>query len=612
MSDRLLRIGCGAAFWGDSNAGAAQLVKSGKIDVLVLDYLAEITMSILSRARKHRPELGYATDFVDGVMSSLAFEIEKRRIKVIANAGGVNPIGCRDALEALLRKLDVSLKVAVVVGDDVSDEIPALRAMGHGDLESGRELPSEFASANAYLGAFPIAEALRQGADVVITGRSVDSALALGPLIAEFDWKPEDLDRLAGGSLAGHVIECGVQATGGIFTDWESVAGGWADMGFPIVECASDGSFVATKPEGTGGLVSTRTIAEQIVYEVHDPARYLLPDVTCDFSEVALEQVGKDRVRVSGARGLPPPPDYKASVTYADGFRCTATVLILGIDAPRKARSAGEAILARAGRLAAEAGLGDFRRTSIEVMGTETYYGARARSLATREVILKLGATHADQRALEILAREIAPAATAMSPGLTGLAGGRPNVQPMVRLASCLVPKQRINAEVVLGASRTRVPCTPVEAKALEASRTPSEPSAPPASDSVMVPLIQLAHGRSGDKGNTANIGILAREPEFLPVIAAALTPEAVKSYLSHLVEGEVTRHYWPGLQGYNFVLRGALGGGGTSSLRYDPQGKGLAQILLDFEIPVPKAWLETNGPLSRERVRSRALQSSG
>ncbi len=606
MSDRLLSIGCGAAFWGDSNAGPAQLVHRGEIDVLVLDYLAEITMSILSRARQRRPELGYATDFVDGVMSSLAVEIAKRKIKVIANAGGVNPIGCRDALEGLLRKLGVSLNVAVVVGDDVSSELGALRAVGRRDLETGNELPAEFVSANAYLGAFPIAEALRQGADVVVTGRCVDSALALGPLIAEFDWKPEDLDRLAGGSLAGHVIECGVQATGGIFTDWESVAGGWADMGFPIVECAADGSFVATKTGGTGGLVSTRTIAEQIVYEVHDPARYLLPDVTCDFSRVALEQIGKDRVRVSGARGLLPPADYKASVTYADGFRCTATVLILGIDAPKKARSAGEAILSRARRLAAEAGLADFRRTSIEVMGTETYYGAHARSGATREVILKLGATHDDQRALEILAREIAPAATAMSPGLTGLAGGRPNVQPMVRLASCLVHKERVTAEVVLGAARTRVACAALAMSPPAEAHAPAiEHRAPAERDPVLVPLVELAHGRSGDKGNTANIGILAREPDFLPVIAAALTPEAVKSYLSHLVEGEVTRHDWPGLHGYNFVLRRALGGGGTSSLRYDPQGKGLAQILLDFQVPVPKAWLAANGPLGKKLDRS-------
>jgi hypothetical protein len=595
----MLRIGCGAGFWGDSNAGAAQLVRDGNIDVLVLDYLAEITMSILSRARQKRPELGYATDFVDGVMRSLAAPIKKQGIKVIANAGGVNPIGCRDALQALLSQLGVSLNVAVVVGDDVSGEIGALRSLGRVDLESGGALPSEFVSANAYLGAFPIADAIKQGADVVITGRCVDSALALGPLIAEFDWKAEDLDELAGGSLAGHVIECGVQATGGIFTDWESVADGWADMGFPIVECFPDGSFVATKPEGTGGLVSTRTIAEQIAYEVHDPASYVLPDVTCDFSEVALEQLGKDRVRVSGVRGLAPPTDYKVSVTYADGFRCTASVLILGIDAAQKATRAGVAILSRARRLAAEAGLADFRRTSIEVIGTESYYGPRATRGAAREVILKVGATHDDQRALEILSREIAPAATAMSPGLTGLAGGRPNVQPMVRLASCLVPKVRVTAEVLIGTSRQSVPSAAPGTNPGAASRPPAiEPRVAAVRDTVLVPLVRLAHGRSGDKGNTANIGVLAREPEFLPVIGAALTTEAVAAYLAHLVEGEVTRHYWPGLRGYNFVLRRALGGGGTSSLRYDPQGKGLAQILLDFEVPIPRAWVEPGGPL--------------
>src|SRR5687767_3277384 len=335
MQGQVLRIGCGSGFWGDSAAGPRQLVQAG-VDVLALDYLSEITMSLLARARKKRPELGYTPDFVSSVMAPLAGEISRRRIKVIANAGGVNPEGCRDALRAALDRQGIRLSIAVVSGDDVSSELDSLRDAGRLDLETQRSLPRSVISANAYLGAFPIAAALRSGADVVITGRCVDSALVLGPLIAAFDWRACDLDRLAMGSLAGHIVECGVQATGGIFTDWRDVASGWDNMGFPIVECRDDGSFVVTKPDGTGGCVRPATVAEQITYEVHDPSRYVLPDVTCDFTEVRLDQVGADRVLVTGARGLPPTPDYKASLTYFDGYRCTATMMIVGREAVAK------------------------------------------------------------------------------------------------------------------------------------------------------------------------------------------------------------------------------------------------------------------------------------
>jgi len=303
---RVVRIGCGAGFWGDSPEGAAQLVGSGRIDYLVLDYLAEITMSILARMKAKNPDAGYATDFATLVMKPLAQEIAEKRIKVVANAGGVNPGACRAALEAVLREEGVDLKVAVVEGDDLTPRADEFRRRGLRQISSEDPLPDRLISVNAYLGAMPIAAALDLGADVVLTGRCVDSALALGPLIHEFRWSADDHDRLSGGSLVGHVLECGAQATGGLFTDWRETAGGWSDMGFPIAECEADGAFVLTKPEGTGGLVSTATVAEQIVYEVGDPRAYLLPDVCCDWSRARLEQVGENRVRVSGARGRAP------------------------------------------------------------------------------------------------------------------------------------------------------------------------------------------------------------------------------------------------------------------------------------------------------------------
>ena len=626
MSQDTVRIGCGCGFWGDSAAGPAQLVRSGAIDFLVLDYLSEITLSLLARARQKRPELGYTPDFVTSVMALLAREIAERRIRVVANAGGVNPRGCRDALQRELDKLNVKLSVAVVTGDEVMSEISGLQAAGAMDLETGRPLPNQVISANAYLGAFPIAQALRSGADVVITGRCVDSALALGPLLAHFGWQPSDLDRLAMGSLAGHIIECGTQATGGVFTDWYSVAGGWDDMGYPIVECSDDGSFVVTKPAGTGGLVTPATVAEQITYEIHDPAAYVLPDVVCDLRAVHLEDLGSDRVRVTGARGRPPTPDYKASLTWHDGFRCMATVMIVGKEASARARHVAEAILRRTRRMLAERGLGDYRATSIEVLGAESMYGPHARRSDSREVILKLAVTHSSEAALELFSREIFPSATSMAQSITGFAAGRPVVQPVVRLASCLVPKSKVSVEIEVAghtepyarteshsstepiacsaplkrsehASTTGSPTNNISPASTDAPPTataPSDPTTPPQTSppTAEVPLSHLAWARSGDKGDTANIGVIARHPHFVSVISATLTPQAVRAYLAHLVEGEVERYDWPGLNGWNFVLRRALGGGGVASLRYDPQGKSYAQILMDFPMRVPAEWV--------------------
>ena len=437
---------------------------------------------------------------------------------------------------------------------------------------------------------------------MVITGRCVDSAVALGPLIAHFGWKPTDYDLLAQGSLVGHVVECGVQTTGGVFTDWRTVADGWSDMGFPVAECAADGSFVLTKPEGTGGLVSPRTVGEQIVYEVHDPGRYILADVVCDFTQVKLEQVGKDRVHVTGARGLPPTGDYKVSVTYPDGFRCTGSLMMAGFEAGPKANRVGHAILERVSRVLAERGIEPFRETSVEVIGTERYFGVDADKSPAREVVLVLGASHAQDKPLDLLSKEIAPAGTAMAQSISGFAGGRPRVQPVVRLASCFVPKSSVTVKVHLGGGASDEIIVPTEvppnaSKANEGSSAfVSSKSAAPATSvaadrSERVSLRELAHGRSGDKGNTANIGILARRPEYLPWIRDALTPQAVQTYFSTLARGEVRRFEWPGLSALNFVLGDALGGGGVASLRYDPQGKALAQILLELPVPVPADW---------------------
>ena len=358
---RTIRIGSCSGFWGDSTDGARQLVASGQIDYLVGDYLAEITMSLLARAKMKDPALGYTPDFVDAVAPLLP-QIAAQGIKVVVNAGGLNPEGCRAALAKAADAAGVALRIAVVEGDDLMPQQDAIRARAPKEMASGAALPARLASMNAYLGARPIAAALGAGAQVVITGRCVDSALTLGPLMHEFGWRDTDYDLLSAGSLAGHLIECGAQGTGGLFTDWDQVPG-WDDMGFPIVLCRADGSFTVTKPEGTGGLVTPASVGEQMLYEIGDPGAYLLPDVTCDWTGVRFAQAGAHRVDVSGAKGRAPSTCYKVCATYGDGFRSLGTLMIAGFEAARRARRQGEAIVARAQRLARAQGHADFTET---------------------------------------------------------------------------------------------------------------------------------------------------------------------------------------------------------------------------------------------------------
>ncbi len=584
-----LRIGCASGFWGDSIDAARQLVRHGDIDVLVFDYLAEITMSLLARAKARKPELGYVPDFVEAIAPLLS-DIKQRGIRIVSNAGGINPLAAKAALDARAAAAGVDLAIAVVTGDDLTANWQEIRAKGVRDMFSRAEAPAAAMSANAYFGAQPIAAALDRGADVVITGRCVDSAVTLGALVSAFGWTWDDYDKLAQGSLCGHLLECGAQATGGLFTDWREVPG-WDDMGFPVAECAADGSFAVTKPPRTGGLVTPLSVAEQMLYEIGDSASYILPDVVCDFRKVAMESVGPERVRVTGARGRAPTRELKVSATWRDGYRVISTVTIGGRDAALKAARAGEAIVARARRLMTARGFADFTETSIEVIGAEATYGPQARMPArtAREVVLKIAARHSEEKALEVLAREIAPAATAMAQGLTGFYAGRPTVQPVVRLFSFLWPKAEMTPTLHLGGQSHPIPFAGSEELA-PAAQLDIEPQSPSGVADSTVPLVALAVGRSGDKGDIANIGIIARKPHYLPWIRAALTEDAVRGYFSQTGTTRVERFDLPGIAALNFLLHDALGGGGVASLRIDPQGKAFAQMLMDVAVPVPAA----------------------
>ena len=599
-----IRIGGASGFWGDSSVGAPQLVQLGNVDYVVFDYLAELTMSVLAAARLKNAELGYATDFVTVTMKAILKDVVAKNIKIVSNAGGMNPHASAAALAAIAAGQGVAIRIAVVEGDDVLPLIPELRSQGVTELQSGAPLPERLLSANAYLGAAPIKQALDAGAQVVITGRCVDSAVTLGVLMHEFDWGFDDLDKLAQGSLAGHLIECGCQATGGLHTDWQNVPD-WDNIGYPVLQCSPDGSFVVEKPPQTGGLVSVATVAEQLVYEIGDPANYMLPDVVCDFTQVQLTQIGEHQVSVRGARGKAPTPHYKVSATYAHGFRCSGQLTIVGLEAVAKAQRTGEAILTRTRRLLADAGLRDYGDSLIEILGSESCYGAHKNPhvQTSREAVLRLTVTHSSKDALALFAREIAPAGTSWSPGTTG-AGGRPSPSPMIRQYAFLLDKTALQPVVVMDGERTLVEIaahqSPVHVDSFPSVRV--EPVETPATlrqaqgernvDSaaaVTVPLIQLAYARSGDKGDTSNIGLIARQPAYLPYIKASISEESVAAWLTHLVKGQVTRFDLPGIDAVNFVCEQALGGGGMSSLRNDPLGKGMAQIVLDMPVKIPK-----------------------
>lgn len=583
-----VRLGCYSAAWGDSAMSAPQLLGGGNIKYLVGDLLAEVTMAILARKKAKDPKRGYATDFVFMMKDNMK-EIKRQGVKVVVNAGGLNPEACRDEVMKHAKKQGVDLKIGCVLGDDLMGHQDELRAAGIKEMFSGGQFPDKKAlmSCNAYLGAFPIAEALRQGCDVVITGRVVDSACVLGPLIHEYGWTPTCYDKLAAGTLAGHIVECGAQCTGGLFTDYEAVES-WVNIGYPIVEVQSDGVFTVQKPPGTDGLISFGTVCEQMLYEIGDPGAYHVPDVACDFTQVEIEEIDTNVVKVSKVRGQPPTSTYKCVATFSNGWTWIPTFTFVGHDAARKAKRVATTLLTRWRAMLQKANMEDFSEVRVETIGAGQFFRQDNQG---REAFLRLGVRHTNKAAIDLVSREWASSGTSFAQGQCG-GGGAFAPSGVISAFLFLMPKEGLSNKCVIDDSAKDVPVALQGGFVSSASdRVVAVPAAAPAGLTVRVSLLDLCWARSGDKGNYANIGIIARRPEYLPVLRHQVTPERVKEYFGHNIKGDVTRFDLPGSSSMNFLLTNTLGGGGTSSLHSDGLAKTYGQVLLQMEIDAPVEW---------------------
>ncbi len=453
---RTIRIASGQGFWGDWLEAPVRQVTGGPIDYLMMDYLAEVTMSIMQKQRARDPAVGYAKDFVP-LMERLLPKLVERGIHVTSNAGGVNPCACGEAVNEAAQNLGLGgrVRVGVVTGDDILDRLDELMARGRKlvNLDTGEPLETvrdRVQSANVYLGAWPVVEALRQGATIVITGRVTDTGLTLAPMLHEFGWAEDDWDRLAAGTVAGHINECGAQCTGGnCLVDWERIPD-MADPGYPIVEMDEDGTFTVTKHSGTGGLVTVASVSEQLLYEMGDPGTYITPDGIADFTTIHLEQEGKDRVRVSGIRGRPATDSYKVSISYLYGYKAVGTLVYAWPDAYKKARRADAILRERLERL----GLG-FEQVLTEYVGVNATHGRLAGEPDPdiAEVQLRVGVRAREAAPVQRFTREIAPLILNGPPSVTGFAGGRPKVEEIVAFWPALIPKSEVVPEVEIFAA---------------------------------------------------------------------------------------------------------------------------------------------------------------
>jgi hypothetical protein len=610
---RVIIANCGG-FWGDDPGAARRQVEGGPIDYLTMDYLAEVTMAILQKQRARKPDAGYPADFLLHLRDVLPACVH-RGIRIITNAGGVNPLACRAAVEALARELGVAdrVNVALVLGDDLSADLDAVLASGEPliNMDTGKPLAdvrNRVLSANAYIGAAPIVRALQEGANVIVTGRVADAAVTLAPMMFEFGWSGTDWDRIAAGVVAGHIIECGAQCTGGNFTDWHQVKS-FRNMGFPLVEAEPDGSFVVTKHPNTGGLVSVHTVTEQILYEIGAPG-YLTPDVVARFDSVRLEQQGADRVRVTGARGEPAPPKLKVSVSYHAGWRAFGRLILSGPDTLAKAKVVADAFWDAAG------GRGAYEQAVHQFIGWNACHPPMAKS-EPGEVLLQFAVRDQDERKINTrFASQLVPRVLGTVPGISYIADqGRPRASEVVAFWPALISRAAVTPRVIIGDRQIEMPDLAAKDPRVSSEGSGAERQVASGArddhrssldDSPLkrsrVPLSRLCLARSGDKGDTANVGVIARSEAIYDWMLEHLTPSFVKRHFEDICKGEVERYELPNLLAVNFLLHQSLGGGGTLSLLLDAQGKTYAQYLLAAEVEVPEGLLNADSRVTRRQ----------
>ncbi|WP_223853264.1 acyclic terpene utilization AtuA family protein [Microbispora bryophytorum] len=579
-----MRVANCGGFYGDRLSAAEEMVEGGPIDVLTGDWLAELTMSILAGNRlKGRP--GYARTFLTQMEQVLGTCLD-RGIKVVANAGGLDPAGCAEAVSALADRLGLRASVAHVTGDDL---MPLAEPPVHAD--TGETLRAAPLTANAYLGGRPIAVALEHGADVVVTGRVTDAALVTGPGMWWFGWDPSDLDPLAGSVVAGHVIECGCQATGGNYAFFEEVPD-LAHCGFPIAELYADGSSVITKHPGTGGLVSTGTVTAQLLYEIASP-RYLGPDVTARFDTIRLEQEGPDRVRITGVRGEPPPETLKVAVTYLGGHRNTMTLVLTGLGIAAKARIAQEALWARVPRES-------FERVHVELtpLGAGGGHAEVNGGDDAGTALLRITVMDPDpRRAGRAFSSAVVETGLASYPGFYGLTPPG-DASPYGVYWPSSVDARAVLPVVTVDGVRVEVPHAPPSGPIL-GEQAGGPPPGDAAGDAIppyagdlaagrIAPLGTVAGARSGDKGGDANLGVWVRDPARYPWLAAFLTVDRLRELLPEVGDLPIDRFALPNLHALNFVVRGLLGRGVAASPLLDAQAKALGERLRAVGVPVP------------------------
>ncbi|MDY7232536.1 acyclic terpene utilization AtuA family protein [Hyalangium rubrum] len=564
MAASPLRIGNASGFYGDRFSAVREMLEGGQLDVVTGDYLAELTMLILGRDRMKDPDLGYAKTFLRQMEQCLALAMEKK-VRVVTNAGGLNPVGLATALRQLSERLGVKARVAHVEGDDLSGNADAL----------GLGTPI---TANAYLGAWGIAACLRAGADIVVTGRVTDASLVVGPAAAHFGWRTDDWDRLAGAMVAGHVLECGAQATGGnysFFTELDA-----RRPGFPLAEIHEDGSSVITKHPGTGGAVTVDTVTAQLVYEITG-ARYAGPDATARFDTLSLSSDGKDRVRITGVRGEPPPPTVKVCLNHLGGYRNESTFVLVGLDIEEKARLAREQLEAALPRKPKEIHW-TLVRTDREDAPTEEQAAAFLR------VVVKDPDAKVIGRAFSGAAVELA---LGSYPGFTMTAPPADSAPYGVYTPAYVDAAKVEHVAVLPDGTRSVIPPSE-QTLALGPAESPALPEPLPAGPTRRVPLGRIVAARSGDKGGTANIGVWARTDEAWRWLVHTLTSDKLRELLPEAAAFPIERHLFPRLRGLNFVIDGILGEGVSSSTRFDPQGKALGEWLRSRHIDVPEALL--------------------